>query len=106
MVGAAGAALPLTIFRPGSAPAALAGFSTPLPLLPKAKPVAANRYLITARAGQQKFHPSFGAARFFGYDDNSNRGVRTPGYVIEAQKGTATTIDFVNNLPATHLFDS
>jgi len=55
-VGAAGAALPLTIFRPGSAPAALAGFSTPLPPLPKAQPVGGNAYRLTARAGQHQFH--------------------------------------------------
>ena len=65
-VGAAGAALPLTIFRPGSAPAALAGFSTPLPPLPKAQPVGGNAYRLTARAGQHQFHPDLGQTTVWG----------------------------------------
>jgi spore coat protein A len=106
VVGAAGAALPLTLFKPGSAPAALQGFSTPLPLMPKARPVRANAYRIAARPGTQQFHPSLGNTTIWGYDDFSGRGVRTPGYVIEVQKGTATTVDYVNNLPANHMFSS
>ena len=106
MVGAAGAALPLGLYRPASTPAAVQGFATPLPRLPKARPVAANRYLITARAGSMPMHPSFGSTRVFGYDDNSGRGVASPGYTIEARKGTPTRVDFVNALPARHLFDS
>jgi spore coat protein A len=106
MVGAAGATLPLTIFKPGSAPAALQGFSTPLPRLPKARPVGTNAYRITARAGVQQFHPALGSTRMWGYDDGSGRGVRTPGYVIEARKGTATTVSFVNGLPDQHMFSS
>jgi spore coat protein A len=106
MISAAGAALPLTIFRPGSAPAALNGFSTPLPLLPKARAVGNNAYRITARPGSQVFHPALGRTTIWGYDDGSGRGVRTPGYVIEAQKGTATTVSYVNGLPNTHLFAS
>jgi spore coat protein A len=105
-VGAAGAALPLTLFRPSSAPAALQGFSTPLPFLPKANPIASNAYRITARPGTQVFHPSLGTTRMWGYDDGSGRGVRTPGYVIEAKKGTATTVNYVNALPAQHMFAS
>ena len=106
MVGAAGAALPLGLYRPASTPAAVPGFATPLPRLPKARPVAADRYLITARAGAMRMHPAFGATRVFGYDDNSGRGVVSPGYTIEARKGTPTRVDFVNALPARHLFDS
>jgi spore coat protein A len=106
MIGAAGAALPLTLFKPGSAPAALQGFSTPLPLLPKARPVGANAYRIAARPGTQQFHPALGNTRMWGYDDFSGRGVRTPGYVIEVTKGTATRVDYVNALPATHMFSS
>jgi len=105
-VGAAGAALPLTLFRPTSAPAALQGFSTPLPFLPKAQPTSANAYRITARPGQQVFHPALGTTTMWGYDDGSGRGVRTPGYVIEARKGTATTVSYVNGLPAQHMFSS
>ncbi|MEA2155070.1 MAG: spore coat protein manganese oxidase [Solirubrobacteraceae bacterium] len=105
-VGAAGAALPLTLFRPANAPAALQGFSTPLPLLPKARPVGTNAYRITARPGVQQFHPTLGSTSMWGYDDGSGRGVRTPGYVIEARKGTATTVSYVNGLPAQHMFAS
>jgi spore coat protein A, manganese oxidase len=106
MVGAAGAALPLGLYRPTDTPAAVQGFATPLPRLPKAQAVAANRYLITARPGAMRMHPAFGATRVFGYDDNSGRGVASPGYTIEARKGTPTRVDFVNALPARHLFDS
>ena len=106
VVGAAGAALPLTLFKPSSAPAALQGFSTPLPLLPKARPVRANAYRIAARRGTQQFHPALGNTTIWGYDDFSGRGVRSPGYVVEVQKGTATTIDYVNGLPSAHMFSS
>jgi spore coat protein A len=51
-------------------------------------------------------HPSFGPTRVFGYDDNSGRGVASPGYTLEVRKGTPTRVDFVNALPARHLFDS
>jgi spore coat protein A, manganese oxidase len=51
-------------------------------------------------------YPAFGRTRVFGYDDNSGRGLASPGYTIEAQKGTATKVSFVNALPAQHLFDS
>ncbi len=108
-VGAAGAALPLTLFRPASAPAALQGFSTPLPFLPKARPVNnanPNAYRIMARPGTTVFHPSLGNTTIWGYDDGSGRGVRTPGYVIEARTGTATTVSYVNGLPARHMFAS
>jgi spore coat protein A len=105
-VGAAGAALPLTLFRPGSAPAALQGFSTPLPLLPKAQPVRANAYRIAARRGTQVFHPALGNTTIWGYDDFSGRGTRSPGYVVEVRKGTAPTIDYVNGLPSAHMFSS
>jgi spore coat protein A len=106
MISAAGAALPLTIFRPGNAPAALNGFSTPLPLLPKARPVGANAFRITARPGVQQFHPALGRTTVWGYDDGSGRGVRSPGYVIEVQKGTATSVSYVNGLPNQHMFSS
>jgi spore coat protein A, manganese oxidase len=104
MVGAAGAALPLGLYRPASTPAAVQGFALPLPLMPKARPVAKNSYLITARPGTAVMHPSFGATRMWGYDDNSGRGVVSPGYTLEVQKGTATKVSFVNSLPATHMF--
>jgi spore coat protein A len=106
IAGAAGAALPLTIFRPGNSGAAIDGFSTALPIVPKARPISPNTYRITARPGLQQFHPSLGRSLMWGYDDNSGRGVRTPGYVIEAKKGTPTTVNYVNGLPAAHLFDS
>src|SRR3954469_21396250 len=99
---AAGPAVPLGLYRPASTPAAVQGFATPLPRLPKARPVAANRYLITARAGATPMHPSFGPTRVFGYDDNSGRGVASPGYTIEVRKGTPTRVDYVNALPARH----
>ena len=63
IVGAAGAALPLGLYRPASTPAAIESSSVPLPLLPKARPVGANSYLITARAGSVQMHPSFGRTR-------------------------------------------
>jgi spore coat protein A len=106
MIGAAGAALPLGLYRPGSAGAALQGYSTPLPLIPKAKPVGANSYRITARQGIAQIHPTLGQTTVWGYDDSSGRGMRSPGYTIEAQKGTATTITFTNGLPNRHLFSS
>jgi spore coat protein A, manganese oxidase len=106
MVGAAGAALPLGVFRPGSSRAALQGYSTALPILPKARPVGSNAYKITARAGQVQIHPQLGQTTVFGYDDNSGRGLRSPGYVIEAKKGTPTTVSWVNGLPNQHLFSS
>jgi spore coat protein A len=106
IVGAAGAALPLGLYRPASTPAAVQDFSTPLPLLPKARPVAKNSYLITARTGSQQMHPSLGNTTVWGYDDNSGRGVTSPGYTLEVQKGTATKVSFVNALPGQHLFDS
>jgi len=106
MVGAAGAALPLSLYRPASTPAAIQGSTIPLPLLPKARPVGKNSYLVTARAGSVQMHPAFGRTRVFGYDDNSGRGLASPGYTIEVQKNTATKVSFVNALPAKHLFDS
>jgi len=106
MVGAAGAALPLGLYRPASTPAAIQGSTIPLPLLPKARPVGKNSYLITARAGSVQMHPAFGRTRVFGYDDNSGRGLASPGYTLEVQKGTATKVSFVNALPARHLFSS
>ena len=106
MVGAAGAALPLGLYRPASTPAAIQGSTIPLPLLPKARPVGRNTYLITARAGSVQMHPAFGRTRVFGYDDNSGRGLASPGYTIEVQRNTATKVNFVNSLPARHLFDS
>ena len=106
MVGAAGAALPLGLYRPASTPAAIQGSTIPLPLLPKARPVGKNSYLVTARAGSVQMHPAFGRTRVFGYDDNSGRGLASPGYTIEVQRDTATKVSFVNSLPAKHLFDS
>jgi spore coat protein A, manganese oxidase len=106
IVGAAGAAIPLGLYRPASTPAAVQGFAGPLPLLPKARPVGKNSYLITARPGTEVMHPSFGRTRVWGYDDNSGRGVTSPGYTLEVQKGTATKVSFVNALPQTHLFNN
>src|SRR3954467_9578263 len=106
LVGAAGAALPLGLYRPSSTPAAIQGSSVPLPLLPKARPVASNSYLITARPGRAQMHPSFGLTNVWGYDDNSGRGVASPGYTIEVQKGTPTKVSYVNALPAQHMFDN
>ena len=106
MVGAAGAALPLGLYRPASTPAAIQGSTIPLPLLPKARPVGKNSYLITARAGSVQMHPAFGRTRVFGYDDNSGRGLASPGYTLEVQRNTATKVSFVNALPAQHLFSS
>ena len=93
MIGAAGAALPLTLFKPGSAPAALQGFSTPLPLLPKARPVGANAYRIAARPGTQQFHPALGNTRMWGYDDFSGRGVRTPGVSMTTSRMLGCFLD-------------
>ena len=42
----------------------------------------------------------------WGYDDGSGRGVRSPGYTIEVQKGTATNVTYVNGLPNQHMFSS
>jgi spore coat protein A len=106
MVGAAGAALPLGLYRPANTPAALQGFATALPVPPKARPVGRNAYAIAARPGTAKVHPSFGRTRIWGYDDGSGRGVASPGYTIEVQKGTPTTVSFTNALPAQHMFDS
>jgi spore coat protein A len=106
LVGAAGAALPLGLYRPSSTPAAIQGSSVPLPLLPKARPVATNSYLITARPGSARMHPSFGPTPVWGYDDNSGRGVASPGYTIEVKKGTPTKVSYVNALPAQHMFDN
>ena len=106
LVGAAGAALPLGLYRPASTPAAVQGFAMPLPRLPKARPVGKNSYLITARPGSEVMHPAFGRTRVWGYDDNSGRGVASPGYTLEVQKGTATKVSYVNALPAQHLFDN
>jgi spore coat protein A, manganese oxidase len=106
MIGAAGAALPLGLYRPGSAGAALQGYSIPLPLIPKAKPVGANSYAITAKQGLAQIHPTLGQTTVWGYDDGSGRGMRSPGYTIEVQKGTATTVTFTNGLPSKHLFSS
>jgi spore coat protein A, manganese oxidase len=106
LVGAAGAALPLGLYRPSSTPAAIQGSSVPLPLLPKARPVARNSYLITARPGKAQMHPAFGLTNVWGYDDNSGRGVASPGYTIEVQKGTPTKVGYVNALPAQHMFDN
>jgi spore coat protein A len=106
LVGAAGAALPIGLYRPRSARAALQGFSTPLPIIPKAQPVKANTYRITARPGVAQVHPTLGQTTVWGYDDGSGRGVRSPGYTIEVQKGTATNVTYVNGLPQDHMFAS
>jgi spore coat protein A len=106
LVGAAGAALPIGLYHPRTARAALQGFSTPLPIIPKARPVKANAYRITAKPGLAQIHPTLGQTTVWGYDDNSGRGVRSPGYTIEVQKGTATTVTYANALPDQHLFSS
>jgi spore coat protein A len=106
MIGAAGAALPLGLYRPTNTPAALQGFVSPVPIPPRARPVARNAYKITARPGLAQLDPSLPRTRVWGYDDGSGRGVASPGYTIEVQKGTATRVDFVNGLPARHMFDS
>jgi spore coat protein A, manganese oxidase len=106
VIGAAGAALPLGLYRPRSAGAALQGFSMPLPLIPKAKPVAKNSYRITATPGVAQIHPTLGHTAVWGYDDGSGRGMRSPGYTLEVQKGTPTTVTYVNGLPDRHMFDS
>ena len=105
-VSAAGAALPVSIFKATNSRAALQPYSTPLPILPKARPTGPNQFTLTARQGNVVFHPSLGNTKVYGYDDGSGRGVHTPGYVIEATKGTPTTVNWVNNLPGRHLFDS
>jgi spore coat protein A, manganese oxidase len=106
LVGAAGAALPIGLYRPRTARAALQGFSTPLPIIPKARPVSANAYRITAKPGVAQIHPALGQTTVWGYDDGSGRGVRSPGYTIEVQKGTATNVTYVNGLPRDHMFAS
>jgi spore coat protein A, manganese oxidase len=125
VVGAAGVALPPGLYRAARIPAAAAGpvlghghrpaaipaatvqgSSIPLPLLPKARPIAGNTYRVTARAGTVLMHPALGPTRVFGYDDNSGRGLASPGYTFEVRKGTATRVTFVNALPAQHLFDN
>ncbi len=106
MVGAASAALPLTLFRTGNARAALQAYATPMPLMPRARPVAKNAYRITAKAGTARLHPALGRTAIWGYDDNSGRGMRSPGYVIEATAGTPTAVTFVNGLPSRHMFSS
>src|SRR3954452_22321941 len=65
--------VPLALSRRASTPAAVEGFAGPLPLLPKARPVAKNSYLITARQGTEVMHPAFGRTTVWGYDDNSGR---------------------------------
>src|SRR3954454_1536860 len=51
LVGAAGVALPLALYRPTGTRAALQGFGLPLPLLPKARPIARNTYALAAKPG-------------------------------------------------------
>ena len=106
MVGAAGAALPLGLYRPTDTPAALEGFGRALPMLPKARPVGRDAYAIAARPGTAQVHPSFGRTPIWGYDDGSGRGVASPGYTIEVQRGTPTKVEFTNALPAQHMFES
>src|SRR3954452_8268984 len=88
LVGAAGADLPLGLYPTSSTPAAIQGSSVPLTLLPKAPPVAKDSYLVPARPGTARMHPSLGPTPVCVYDDNSGRGVASPGYTIEVQKGT------------------
>jgi spore coat protein A, manganese oxidase len=129
VIGAAGVALPPSIYRaaglhaappPGAVraavrhghsvaavgPSAVQGSTVPLPLLRPARPSGRNAFRITARAGTVQMHPSLGRTRVFGYDDGSGRGVTTPGYTIEVLKGTPTSVTYVNALPARHLFDN
>jgi spore coat protein A len=121
VVGAVGAAFPIGLARAATLPSGVRGAvrygrafvpatgqasTIPLPLLPKARPVARNSYLVTARAGTVQMNPAFGRTRVFGYDDSSGRGLASPGYTVEVQKGTATTVRYVNALPAQHLFDN
>jgi spore coat protein A, manganese oxidase len=131
VVGAAGVALPATLYRvaglnavaPAAAgttiphrhsisaadlgPAAVQSSTVPLPLLTKAKPVGRNTYRIVVGAATVTMHPTLGSAtRVFGYDDSSGRGVKSPGYTIEVTKGTPTSVTYVNSLPAQHLFDN
>jgi spore coat protein A len=106
LVGGAAAAVPLGLYRPGRAPAAVQGFTMPLPIPGRARPVAKDTYQITARPGLNTFHTSFGPSRVWGYDDNSGRGVSSPGYTIEVQRGTPTTVSYVNGLPGQHMFDN
>jgi spore coat protein A, manganese oxidase len=104
-VGAAGAALPFALTRPSSR-AAVSGSVLPLPRLPKARPVGKNSYSLTARPGLMQVHPDFAKTTVWGYDDASGRGVASPGYVVEVQKGTPTTVRYGNALPGRHLFDN
>ena len=90
-----------------AAPAAprLAPYAQPLPLPAKAKPVAPNTYRLSMRELSRSMHPKLPAAtRMWGYDDGGGAGARSLGPVIEVQKGTPTSITYVNDLPATHLF--
>jgi spore coat protein A len=127
VVGAAGLTLPPGLYRATRVPAAtvrtpalhrghqlatttsgltVESSTVPVPLLPTARPVGGNSYRITARAGSVRIHPTFGPTRVFGYDDGSGRGLASPGYTLEVQKGTATRVSYVNALPAQHLFDN
>jgi spore coat protein A len=101
-VGAAGAALPLTFYRPSSAGAALQGFSIELPRLLKARPVAKDTYRITAKQGSTQIHPLFGQTTVWGYDDGTH-GPHYPGPTIEVQRGIPTSVLYENQLPTTHL---
>ena len=100
-------ALTAAVAGPASA-APLAPFSTALPLPPSATPTAANHYRLTIRQTTQQFHPSLGGeTSVWGYDDGVH-GTLYPGPTIEIKRGSApslpTTVEWVNDLPAEHLF--
>jgi len=80
---------------------ALRHFTIPLPIPPKATPVAANTYHLTQRQTLQTLHPQLGQTAVWGYDDGT-LGPLYPGPTIEVQKGTAITIGYENRLPTTH----
>ena len=107
-----GAALALLAFcaiwalGSGSATAktpALSQFATPLPLPADATPVGPNAYRLTLRQTTQQLHPAFGpVTKVWGYDDGTH-GTSYPGPTLEVQSGTPTSVEWINDLPTTHL---
>jgi len=105
-VGAGGLVLSPTLLESTALGAKkLPPFLTPLPIPAKATPIAANRYRLRMAATRQRVHSKQGAelTRLWGYDDGVT-GPTAPGPTIEVRSGVPVQVDWVNDLPRTHLF--
>jgi len=79
-------------------PLALTKYVDALPIPQRARPFAKGRYRIAMRQFQAKIHRDLPPTTFWGYEGMS------PGPTFDVRSGEAMTVEWVNQLPARHLF--